>query len=85
MKMSFKSIFLDRLRDRLYDHLRIGVMKGWEVRQIIEFTDVSISNNTVQIDEYLKNHKVTLDNVNESIEEIIVKIILPSIKIDYEA
>jgi hypothetical protein len=80
--MGVKDVFIMRLRDKLYSYLRDGPLKGWDVSQIVDFADSVIAENREKIDAYLKNKKVTLQNINESIEEILKDVLIPSIVIE---
>jgi hypothetical protein len=80
--MALREVFLSRLSDRLYSYLSAGPLKSWDVNDIIDFADAVIEENEDKIDDYLKKNKVTLQNINESIEDILKNVLIPSIVIE---
>lgn len=78
--MSLKRIFLERLRDKFYDYLRSGPLKSWGFILTLEFAQAVIEENREAIDAFLKEADVTIYNVEDVTSEIILKILVPSVK-----
>lgn len=80
--MTLKSIFLRRLKDRLYAYLSSGQLKEWTWDQIDSFAETIIEENQDKIEEYVKGEKINLENINQSIEHIIKSLLIPSIDVE---
>lgn len=79
--MSVKEIFLERVHDRLYRLLRDGIMREWDVADVINFSRAVIKENKAEINAYLQQNPVRLDNINKAVDEIVKKVLLPLIEI----
>jgi hypothetical protein len=78
--MALKQVFLNRVRNRLYVILRNQYLKGWDVSEIYDFADALIADNKETINQYLSNNQITLGNINGAIDDLILHILIPSIK-----
>lgn len=79
--MSLRTIFKGRVRDVLFSRLRGKQLRLWDTAQVVDFTDAVLKNKAVEIDNYLNERNVTLDNINSAVQEVVDKILLPSIKL----
>lgn len=80
--MALKEVFLSRVKDRLYGRLKQGKLSDWDTGDLLNFASAIIKDNKKNIDEFLSLKIVKLDNLNESIDELIDKVLIPSIRIE---
>lgn len=78
--MSLREVFHSAIRDKVYAYLRQGVSRGsWTTEFIYNFLDEIMSEKSSEITSYLKDHIVTLENMDSAAQDVAEHIILPYI------
>ena len=75
-------MFKDRLEEKLFLYLKSLSLKDWGPQIVLNFANAVVKGNQIAIDQYLTEKNVTLKNVNKAIDEIVKKVLIPSIKIE---
>jgi len=77
--MSLREIFFSQLRDRFYVTLKGTLLRDWRPEIISSLIDEVTSEKMYEINSYIQNNVVTLENMNQHIQRIIESILLPHI------
>lgn len=76
-QINLRKIFDSQVRNKLYNDLISGPLKGWEYRIVLELVQETIQANKTSIDSYLYQTNVTLLNMKEHVEKIVIEFLLP--------
>jgi hypothetical protein len=77
--MSLHDIFLAVVRNKLYAILKQGILRDWGTELTYSVIDQAMNEKMYEIQEYLQNHVVTLENMNGSAQYVAEKILFPYI------
>jgi hypothetical protein len=77
--MSLRDMFFIKVRDMAYVSLKQGLMRDWNAEFVYRFVDEVIEEKISEINYYLQQSTVTLENMNYHADQIVRSIILPHI------
>jgi hypothetical protein len=77
--MSLRDVFLSAVRDKVYNYLKQGPLRGWAAELTYNLIDQALNEKTYEIQGYLQSYVVTLENMNNAAQYVAERIILPYI------
>ena len=77
--MSLRDVFLGVVRSKLYTMLKSSYMRDWTAELVYSLIDEAMNEKSYDIQVYLQEHVVTLENMNNAAQWVAQNIILPSI------
>ena len=75
--MSLRDIFITVLRDKFYVYLKQGSLRTWSAEVIYSIVDGIIREKEYEINSYLQNYIVNLENMDGAADSIVRSILLP--------
>lgn len=75
-----RDLFYTRIRDSLYIYLKSGVLRDWQPAVVYKLVDSVINDKLPEIDYYLQNYVIRLDNIEGGVNHVVNKILVPYVK-----
>lgn len=70
-RVALSDILLDRVKDKLYHNLRFGKLRRWDADYLSDIVDAAVEENRTIIANYVSEHEVNMQNLNERVKEIV--------------
>jgi hypothetical protein len=77
MKNSFQEMFDEILREKLFKYLHKTRFQNQPPEYIKKIASQIVSEKAFEIDEFLQNHDVSLDNIQQMTDVVFKRIVLP--------
>jgi len=77
--MSLRDVFLSLVRGMVYVELKRGLLRDWRPELVYSLIDEAINEKLYEINSFLSNYVVTLENMNDAAQRITREILLPYI------
>jgi hypothetical protein len=76
-QINLRQIFMSNVRNKLWKQLLTGPLKGWDGSLVIGIIDEAMNAKMSEINSYLYRNEVMLLNMEEHVDAVISKILLP--------
>lgn len=80
MSKTLRSLFFNRVKEKLYSYLKMGVLKETNPAFVYGFINEIIEEKMPEIIAYLSNNMITLEKIEDGADFIVKNIIIPYIK-----
>jgi len=77
MKNSFREMLDEILREKLFKHLHKTRFQNQPPKYIKKIASQIVLETAFEIDEFLQNHAISLDNIQQMADVVFKRIVLP--------